>query len=104
MHLSKPALIRAGAASLAAVALALAAGGCNRAQPTRHVRTDRAQSVPSDIVFYAHVLYGGEDAYLVDGKWYRPAADGWVVFTEEPLELELLRRTLEPPTPSFFGF
>ena len=55
---------------------------------------------PSDVLFYPHVLYGGDDAYLVDGKWYRPGVSGWVVFTREPLELELLRQTLEPPRPS----
>ncbi len=52
-------------------------------------------TVPTDVVFYTHVLYGGDDAYLVDGQWFRPAASGWVVFTKEPLELALIRRSLE---------
>ena len=52
-------------------------------------------SVPTDVVFYTHVLYGGDDAYLVDGQWYRPNATGWVVFTKEPLELALLRKSLD---------
>jgi hypothetical protein len=51
------------------------------------------RDVPPDIAFYPHVYYGG-DAYLVEGKWFRPGADGWVMFTDEPLELELLRRSL----------
>jgi hypothetical protein len=52
-------------------------------------------SVPSDVVFYAHVLYGGDSAYLVDGRWFRPGATGWLVFTKEPLELALVRETIE---------
>jgi hypothetical protein len=60
---------------------------------------ERASPVPSDVFFYGHVLYGGDDAFLVDGRWYRPAADGWRVFTQEPLELELLRTTLDAEVP-----
>jgi hypothetical protein len=63
------------------------------------VALDRASPVPSDVFFYGHVLYGGDDAFLVEGRWYRPAADGWRVFTEEPLELELLRRALDDKPP-----
>ena len=91
-------------ASLAVLAAALGVGACHTAAPERHVRADRAEAVPSDIVFYPHVLYGGDAAYLVDDKWYRPDADGWVVFTEEPLELELLRKALEPPRARVLGF
>ncbi|MCL2447550.1 MAG: hypothetical protein FWD17_01245 [Polyangiaceae bacterium] len=58
---------------------------------------------PSDVLFYAHVIYGGDSAYLVDGKWYKQGAAGWMVFTREPLELELLRRSLEPRSVSWFG-
>jgi hypothetical protein len=65
--------------------------------------TAEAANPPSDVLFYAHVLYGGDDAYLVDGKWYKPGAAGWVVFTREPLELELLRRCLEPQPSSWFS-
>jgi hypothetical protein len=72
--------------------------------PRPHTVSVEPAAAPSDVLFYAHVLYGGDDAYLVDGKWYRPAASGWVVFTQEPIELELLRRTLEPPAPSWFAF
>lgn len=104
MHRRIAALIRSSAAVFASAALVLAALGCGRGEAPRHVRADPATSVPSDIEFYGHVLYGGEDAYLVDGRWYRPAATGWVVFTEEPIELELLRKTLEPRETSLFGF
>jgi hypothetical protein len=103
MHRRIPALIRFTAAVFGSAALALGSLGCGKGEAPRHVRADPATSVPSDIEFYGHVLYGGEDAYLVDGRWYRPAATGWVVFTEEPIELELLRKTLEPKPASLFG-
>jgi hypothetical protein len=88
-------------AILAPGALAFATTSCDDVAAKRHshtagaVATDRASEVPTDIVFYPHVLFGGDDAYLVEGRWYRPAAEGWRVFTSEPLELDLLRRTLE---------
>jgi hypothetical protein len=81
--------------------LAFATTSCDDVAAKRHshtpgtVATDRASEVPTDIVFYPHVFFGGDDAYLVEGRWYRPAAEGWRVFTSEPLELDLLRRTLE---------
>jgi hypothetical protein len=89
--------------ALGVCALPLAVASCDDATAKRHSRTiaDRAAAVPSDIVFYPHVLYGGDDAYLVEGRWYRPASEGWRVFTEEPLELELLRKTLEEGKASF---
>ena len=59
--------------------------GCSK--QSSDVVTEPTPSVPSDVVFYTHVLYGGDDAYLVDGQWFRPATTGWVVFTKEPLEL-----------------
>ena len=87
------ALIAASAASL----------GCSR-EPSSEVVTEPTPSVPTDVVFYGHVLYGGDDAYLIDGRWYRPAATGWVVFTKEPLELALIRRTIEQGhSSSWFG-
>ncbi|HEX4447668.1 MAG TPA: hypothetical protein VH044_13055 [Polyangiaceae bacterium] len=57
--------------------------------------------VPTDVVFYPHVLYGGDDAYLVEGQWFRPGISGWEVFTEEPVELAMIRQsTLAPHTAS----
>jgi hypothetical protein len=78
----------------ALVGLAIFAYGCSR-EPSSEVVAEPTPSVPSDVVFYTHVLYGGDAAYLVDGQWFRPAVTGWVVFTKEPLELRLLRRSLE---------
>jgi hypothetical protein len=62
---------------------------------SNHVVAEPTSSVPTDVMFYGHVLYGGDDAYLVEGKWYRPGAQGWQVFASEPPELAMLRRSLE---------
>ena len=67
--------------------------GCSK--QSAEVVTEPTPSVPTDVVFYTHVLYGGDDAYLIDGQWFRPATTGWVVFTKEPLELSLIRRSVE---------
>jgi hypothetical protein len=98
------ALMRLWACALAPFALALAAYACEKPDSVRHVRAERATDLPRDVLFYPHVLYGGDAAYLAEGKWYRPGVDGWVVFTEEPLELEVLRRALEPGTTAFLGW
>jgi hypothetical protein len=95
-------LLRCRAAWLAPFVLALAAG-CSRREASRHVRAEQATDLPRDVLFYPHVIYGGDAAYLVEGRWYRPGADGWVVYTEEPLELEIVRRTLEPERRSLWG-
>jgi hypothetical protein len=47
------------------------------------------------------VLYGGDWARLVEGRWYYPTKSGWVVFLEEPVELRRQRDTTaieQPPT------
>jgi hypothetical protein len=51
----------------------------------------RASVVPRDIWAYPHVLYGESYAYLVDGRWYYPTPDGWMVFRREPIELSRQR-------------
>jgi hypothetical protein len=89
------ALTRLCTCTLTPLVLAFGAYSCGTREPPRPVHTESAAHVPGDVLYYAHVLYGGETAYLVDGRWYRPGADGWLVFDEEPLELEMLRRTLE---------
>ncbi len=73
---------------------------CAHGEPPRLVRTEHVRDVPADMAFYPHVYYGADDAYLVEGRWFRPAADGWVVFTDEPLELELVRKSLVPKSAS----
>jgi hypothetical protein len=47
------------------------------------------------------VLYGGDWARLVEGRWYYPTKAGWVMFVEEPVELQRQRDTTaieQPPT------
>jgi hypothetical protein len=85
-----PLLFLVSVASLGVSALTL---GCSK--QSADVVTEPTPSVPTDVVFYTHVLYGGDDAYLIDGQWFRPASTGWVVFTKEPLELSLIRRSVE---------
>lgn len=97
------ALIRNPAAFIATIALALAAYACARHEPIRHARAERATDLPRDVLFYPHVIYGGDAAYLVEGRWYRPGTEGWVVFTEEPVELEMMRHSLEPRQASLWG-
>jgi hypothetical protein len=89
-----PLALGAGAALAGYGILASTVPACSR-EPSSDVVAEPTPNVPSDVMFYAHVLYGGDDAYLVEGKWYRPGANGWTVFTEEPLELALVRRTTE---------
>ena len=65
----------AAAGMVAAAALAAAPAtllGCSR-EPSSEVVAEPTPTVPTDVVFYTHVLYGGDDAYLVDGQWFRPA-------------------------------
>jgi len=81
------------ARTLAVSALTLGCLGCSK--ESADVVVEPTPSVPTDVVFYTHVLYGGDDAYLIDGQWFRPASTGWVVFTKEPLELSLIRRSVE---------
>ena len=100
---ARPRLARALTAAAILATAAAAFLGCSR-EPSSEVVAEPTPSVPTDVVFYEHVLYGGDDAYLIDGHWYRPAATGWVVFTKEPLELALIRRTLEQGrSSSWFG-
>jgi hypothetical protein len=94
--------MRAGVAAIAA-ASALGAAGC---EATFHATEPfavgyeqegllvRAQVVPSNIWAYPHVYYGGTYAYLVDGVWYYPTPNGWMVFRREPVELSRERTQL----------
>jgi hypothetical protein len=80
--------------AILAPAICVAFAVCTQT-PSADVVAEPTPNVPTDVMFYTHVLYGGDDAYLVDGHWYRPAENGWVVFTQEPLELALVRRSAE---------
>jgi hypothetical protein len=68
----------------------------------------RVTNVPADIYAYPHVVFGGSYVYLVNGYWYRPTAQGWVVFRREPAELAQARvriyaspRAVPPRGPQF---
>jgi hypothetical protein len=52
---------------------------------------------PPDYVYYEpRVYYRGRYAYLVDDRWYYPTDRGWVVFREEPRELQRYRVSRHP--------
>lgn len=51
----------------------------------------RADIVPPNIWAYPHVAYGASYVYLVDGRWYYPTPDGWMIFRREPIELSRQR-------------
>lgn len=56
----------------------------------------RAELVPLEITAYPRVFYRGTYAYLVDGVWYYPTDRGWMVFSEEPIELRRYRESVRP--------
>ncbi len=51
---------------------------------------------PRDINVYPHVWYDGRWVYLVQGAWYAPTTQGWVILREEPRELGRYRTYYEP--------
>lgn len=57
-------------------------------------------SVPVAIEAYPHVQYVDRYAYLIDGRWYYPTYDGWVVFLEEPRELAEYRSRIQAAPPA----
>lgn len=89
-------------ASLAAAALAVGASllmGCvGTVRPVGGVVVSgvsavRAEMVPVEIAAYPRVYFRGTYAYLVDGRWFYPTNQGWVIFEEEPTELQQYRQT-----------
>ena len=50
-----------------------------------------AEVVPSNIHYYPRTYYGGRTVYLVDGRWYYPHRNTWVVYRREPVELQRYR-------------
>lgn len=90
-------------ALFAATAPTAALSGCDR-NASADVAIEPIAAVPRDVIFHVHVLYGGDDAYLVDGKWYCPGTGGWLVFTKEPLELEMIRHSFDESHASAIRF
>ena len=91
----------AGCAALACLG-GTACAGTTQAQARGTVvygyPAEYVQSVPAYAVYQPRVHYRGRYAYLVDGRWYYPADHGWVVFREEPRELERYRVNSGDPT------
>jgi hypothetical protein len=56
-------------------------------------------AVPADIETYPRAEYRGSYVYYVDGRWCRPAANGWVYFRTEPRELVSYRVEFERSHP-----
>lgn len=54
---------------------------------------------PGDINVYPHVWYDGRWVYLVEGDWYAPTIQGWVILRDEPRELGRYRTYYEPGAP-----
>ncbi|MDC0748989.1 hypothetical protein [Polyangium mundeleinium] len=69
-----------------------------------------AEAVPVDVNMYPAVEYRGRLAYLVEGRWYWPTDNGWVVFVEEPPELTRYRTNVQtapravPPPAVEYGY
>jgi hypothetical protein len=51
---------------------------------------------PPDITRRPHIWFEGRWVYLVDGSWYEPTPQGWVILREEPRELGRYRTYYEP--------
>lgn len=49
---------------------------------------------------YPRTLYQGRYAYLIDGQWYYPTNDGWVVFLDVPMPLAEYRARLQSAPPA----
>jgi len=67
-------------------------------------------AVPIDVNMYPAVEYQGRLAYLVEGRWYWPTDNGWVMFVEEPPELGMYRTNVQtapravPPPAVEYGY
>ena len=97
---------RSSQLALAGSALLVCLGGTACAGTTRAQSTlvydypaVYVEDVPADTVYQPRVYYRGRYAYLVDGRWYYPADRGWVVFREEPRELQRYRINSGDRTP-----
>jgi hypothetical protein len=55
---------------------------------------------PIAIEGYPRYFYGDRYAYLVDGQWYYPTPDGWVVFLDVPPVLTEYRLRVQSAPPA----
>ncbi|HRI69676.1 MAG TPA: hypothetical protein PK156_35850 [Polyangium sp.] len=90
--------------ALAIAIVALGASGCSASLGFRPTVAGYAvapvDTVPVAIDGYPHYPYRGRYAYLVDGQWYYPTPDGWVVFLEEPRPLLDYRHQVQSAPPA----
>lgn len=89
------------------VALAIAlfiATGCSASVRMRPTVAGYAvypvDNVPAALDAYPHFLYEDRYAYLIDGQWYYPTTDGWVIFLEEPRTLAQYRSRVQSAPPA----
>ena len=78
----------------AAVAIATLAMGCTTGaygEVAVEYPVMRAEVVPRDVYYYPRTYYEGRNVYLVDGRWYYPYRNHWVVYQREPVELQRYR-------------
>ncbi len=82
----------------------LTATGCSASVRVRPTVAGYAvapiDTVPVAIGGYPRTIYRDQYAYLVDGRWYYPTNDGWVVFLEEPQPLEQYRLRVQSAPPA----
>lgn len=57
-------------------------------------------NVPGSIQAYPRYYYRDRYAYLVDGQWYYPTNDGWVVFLDVPAPLAQYRAQVQSAPPA----
>jgi len=80
---------------------ALGAGACTAGLQTEGTLVYDYPAVyvdppPAHVYYEPRVYYRGRYAYLVDDRWYYPTDRGWVVFREEPRELQRYRVSRSP--------
>ena len=97
------------------IALSMLAAGCTATLSTGTPNVGGydvayAEAVPVDVNMYPAVEYRGRLAYLVEGRWYWPTDNGWVVFVDEPPELTRYRTHVQtapravPPPAVEYGY
>jgi len=57
-------------------------------------------TMPVALDGYPRYYYNNRYTYLIDGQWYYPTNDGWVVFMEEPRTLSQYRTRLQTAPPA----
>ena len=85
--------------SAAALALAVSVTGASGCTTSAGVSGEvvygypavTVETVPVHVHHTPHVVYRGRYAYLYHDRWYYPSSRGWVVFRDEPRELQRYR-------------